>query len=134
MHPGGPFWKKRDEGAWSVPKGEIDAGDEVAATVAREFEEELGSVPPPPSTWIDLGEVTQAGGKRVRAWAAEGELDENAITSNTFEIEWPPRSGRRAQFPEVDRARWCSPEEAARLLVPAQAAFVVRLVEHLGGR
>jgi len=133
VHPGGPFWKRRDEGAWSVPKGEIDPGDDPVATVAREFEEELGSAPPPPSTWVDLGQVTQAGGKRVRAWAAEGDLDADAIASNTFETEWPPRSGRRESFPEVDRARWCTPGEAGRLLVPAQAAFVVRLVEHLAG-
>jgi predicted NUDIX family NTP pyrophosphohydrolase len=131
VHPGGPFWKKRDEGAWSVPKGEIEPGDDPRRTAAREFAEELGTPPPPEERWIDLGQVTQSGGKRVRAWAAEGDLDPDAITSNTFEIEWPPRSGRRARFPEVDRARWCGPEEADRLAVSAQAAFVARLLERL---
>jgi len=129
VHPGGPFWAKRDEGAWSIPKGEVDDG-QPEATAAREFEEELGHAAPR-TGWIELGEVVQAGGKRVHAWAVEGDLDATDITSNTFEIEWPPRSGRRASFPEVDRARWCSPEEAAARMVPAQASLVGRLVERL---
>jgi predicted NUDIX family NTP pyrophosphohydrolase len=130
VHPGGPFWANRDEGAWSVPKGEVDGTDD-RGSAAREFAEELGQ-PPPDSGWIDLGEVVQAGGKRVRAWAAEGDLDTAEVKSNTFETEWPPRSGRRATFPEVDRAQWCSPAEAARLLVPAQARLVDRLLAELG--
>lgn len=132
VHPGGPFWARRDEGAWSIPKGELDEHGDPAATAAREFEEELGTPAPPAERWLDLGEVTQAAGKRVRAWAAEGDLDCDHVVSNTFELEWPPRSGRRARFPEVDRARWCSPAEAARLANPAQAAFVDRLLELLG--
>jgi predicted NUDIX family NTP pyrophosphohydrolase len=129
VHPGGPFWAKRDDGAWSVPKGEVDDGND-RATAAREFAEELGH-PPPTSGWIDLGEVVQSGGKRVRAWAAEGDLDVTRLASNTFEIEWPPRSGKRATFPEVDRAAWCSPAVAAHKAVPAQVAFVERLVAQL---
>jgi predicted NUDIX family NTP pyrophosphohydrolase len=130
VHPGGPFWAKKDLGAWSIPKGEVDGG-EPWATAARELEEELGR-PAPIEGWIDLGEVTQAGGKRVRGWAVEGDLDAEQISSNTFEIEWPPRSGRRATFPEIDRAMWCAPHEAVRRVVPAQAALVERLVAHLG--
>jgi len=129
VHPGGPFWAKKDLGAWSIPKGEVDGG-EPQATAAREFEEELGR-PAPTGGWIDLGEVTQAGGKRVRGWAVEGDLDVEQIASNTFEMEWPPRSGRRASFPEIDRAMWCAPTEAVRRVVPAQAALVERLVAHL---
>lgn len=129
VHPGGPFWAGRDDGAWSIPKGEVDGGDD-RATAAREFAEELGH-PPPDSGWIDLGEVAQSGGKRVRAWAVGGDLDPAQLVSNTFEIEWPPRSGRRATFPEVDRAAWCTPQEAARKLVAAQVALVERLVAHL---
>ena len=130
-HPGGPLWARRDEGAWSIPKGEVESGDDDAGTAAREFAEELGS-PPPTAGWIDLGEVTQAGGKRVRAYAAEGDLDPAAAGSGTFEMEWPPRSGRRARFPEVDRVRWVTLEVAARLLVPAQGAFLDRLAARLG--
>jgi predicted NUDIX family NTP pyrophosphohydrolase len=132
VHPGGPFWAKKDEGAWSVPKGEIEPGDDARAVAAREFEEELGLAPPADDRWLDLGEVTQAGGKHVRCWAAEGDLDPAAVVSNVFEIEWPPRSGRRASFPEVDRAAWWDPDAAARLLVPAQRALVERLVAAVG--
>jgi predicted NUDIX family NTP pyrophosphohydrolase len=129
VHPGGPLWAKRDEGAWSVPKGEVDDGDD-RATVVREFAEELG-LPAPTTGWIDLGEVVQSGGKKVRAWAAEGEFEVTELSSNTFEMEWPPRSGRRATFPEVDRAAWFSPAEAAGRLVPAQVELVDRLVAYL---
>ena len=130
VHPGGPFWANRDDGVWSVPKGEVD-GDDDRATASREFAEELGH-PAPTSGWVDLGEVVQSGRKRVHAWAAEGDLDVTDLKSNTFETEWPPRSGRRATFPEVDRAEWCSPGDAARKLVPAQVELVDRLVAHLG--
>jgi predicted NUDIX family NTP pyrophosphohydrolase len=129
VHPGGPFWARRDDGAWSIPKGEVDDGDE-RATAAREFAEELGQ-PAPERDWVDLGEVVQSGGKRVRAWAAEGDFDVELLASNTFEMEWPPRSGRTSVFPEVDRAAWCSPEVAAHKLIPAQVALVERLAAHL---
>jgi predicted NUDIX family NTP pyrophosphohydrolase len=131
-HPGGPFWARRDAGAWSIPKGEVDddRGDEE--TAAREFEEELGSAPPR-GGWLDLGEVTQAGGKRVHVFAAEGDLDPAGIERGTFELEWPPRSGRRQAFPEVDRVEWVSPALAGERLVPAQVAFVERLGEVLAG-
>jgi len=130
VHPGGPFWANRDDGVWSVPKGEVDDGDD-RATAAREFAEELGH-PAPTSEWVDLGEVVQSGGKRVHAWAAEGDLDVTELKSNTFETEWPPRSGRIETFPEIDRASWCSPADAAHRLVPAQVELVDRLVAHLG--
>lgn len=130
VHPGGPFWARRDDGAWSIPKGEPGSGEDPAQAAAREFREELG-LDPPAGPWTDLGEVRQAGGKRVRAWAVPGDLDVSAVRSGTFELRWPPRSGRVQAFPEVDRAAWVSPEEARRLLVPAQAAFVDRLVDIL---
>jgi predicted NUDIX family NTP pyrophosphohydrolase len=131
VHPGGPFWARRDEGAWSIPKGEHGDGEDPLACARREFEEETGTAPPP-SALVELGEVRQRSGKRVAAWAAEGDLDASAVRSNTFEIEWPPRSGRRQEFPEIDRAEWFGADEARRRLVPAQAAFVDRLLEHLG--
>lgn len=131
VHPGGPFWARRDEGAWSIPKGEIDGEEEAWAVAFREFTEELGTAPPE-GNWLDLGEVLQSGGKRVRAWAAEGEFEPGQLVSNTFETEWPPRSGCRATFPEVDRAEWFDAEAAKPKLVDAQRAFVSRLVEQLG--
>jgi predicted NUDIX family NTP pyrophosphohydrolase len=127
VHPGGPLWARRDDGAWSIPKGELDDGADPVATAAREFREELGEHPPLEG-WAALGEVRQSGGKRVLAWAVRGDLDVQRIVSNTFEIEWPPHSGRRATFPEVDRAEWFGPEDAMRKLVTAQGAFVERLV------
>lgn len=132
VHPGGPFWANKDDGAWSIPKGEFDPHTENPFdAAAREFGEELGH-PIPDGDRIALGEVTQRGGKRVVAWAVSGDLDPDAIESNTFEMEWPPRSGRLQAFPEVDRAKWCTIEEARRSLNPAQAAFVDRLAEALG--
>jgi predicted NUDIX family NTP pyrophosphohydrolase len=126
IHPGGPFWQKRDEGAWSIPKGEI-AANELAGDVARrEFQEELGTAAPHGSP-IDLGQVRQSGGKVVHAWALEGDLDVTRVASNTFEMEWPPRSGRMQRFPEVDRAGWFDLETARRKLLPAQQAFLDRL-------
>jgi len=126
VHPGGPFWSRRDAGAWSIPKGEVDAGDEPAAVAEREFIEELGR-PAPGGTRTDLGEITQSGGKRVRAWAVEGDFDATDITSNRFELEWPPRSGRRQSFPEVDRAAWFSLGDARQKLIAAQADLLDRL-------
>jgi predicted NUDIX family NTP pyrophosphohydrolase len=133
VHPGGPFWARRDAGAWSIPKGEHDAGDvDPRACAIREFEEETGTALDP-ARLVSLGEVRQKAGKVVAAWALEGDLDAAAIRSNTFEMEWPPRSGRRQEFPEVDRAAWFGAQEARAKLVPAQAAFVDRLLELLGG-
>jgi predicted NUDIX family NTP pyrophosphohydrolase len=128
-HPGGPFFARKDLGVWTIPKGEYD--DELAeVAAAREFEEEIG-LPLPDGEWIDLGEVRQASGKRVRAFAVGGDVDATACNSNLFEMEWPPRSGLVESFPEVDRAGWFPPEEAARRLNPSQAPLVERLLEHL---
>ena len=126
VHPGGPFWRKRDEQAWSIPKGEIlenEAGLDVAR---REFEEEIG-VAPPAGPLIALGSVRQAGGKTVHAWAVAGDLDLNEVRSNSFEMEWPPGSGQKQQFPEVDRAGWFDLDTARRKLNAGQAVLVDRL-------
>ncbi len=128
VHPGGPFWARRDEGAWSIPKGECDADEEPLAAARREFAEELGT-DPPDGPAADLGEIRQKRGKRVRAWSLEGDLDADAIVSNTFELEWPPRSGRTIDVPEVDRAAWFSLEEAREKINPAQAELLDRLSE-----
>jgi predicted NUDIX family NTP pyrophosphohydrolase len=127
VHPGGPFWTRKDAGAWSLPKGAVDAGEDPLAAARREFGEELGT-PPPAGEPLSLGEVRQRSGKVVQAWALEGDLDAGAIRSNTFEMEWPPRSGARQKFPEVDRAVWFAPDEARRRLLPAQAPFLDRLL------
>ena len=127
VHPGGPFWAKRDDGAWSIPKGEYEDGEDPQAAARREFEEELGSALPDDAELRPLGEVKQKNGKVVVCWAAEGDLDATAAHSNTFEMEWPPRSGRRQAFPEIDRAEWFPLARAREKLVPAQAAFVDRL-------
>ena len=132
VHPGGPFWAKKDLGAWSIPKGEHGDGEDPRACALREFEEELGS-PAPGEALAELGEVTQRNRKVVAAWALEGDLDAGAIHSNTFELEWPPRSGRMQAFPEVDRAAWFSVADARERVNPAQAAFLDRLAERLGG-
>lgn len=126
VHPGGPFWLKRDDGAWSIPKGELGENEVGIDVAKREFQEELG-VTPPAGEVTPLGSVRQAGGKLVHAWALEGDLDVTEIHSNVFEIEWPPRSGKLREFPEVDRAGWFSLGDARRKLVPAQAAFIDRL-------
>jgi predicted NUDIX family NTP pyrophosphohydrolase len=126
VHPGGPFWAKRDAGAWSIPKGEYADGEDPRACALREFEEELGA-PLVAGELVELGSVRQRSGKVVTAWAAEGDLDPTGITSNTFELEWPPRSGRMREFPEVDRAAWFGLEEAREKLVPAQAELLSRL-------
>lgn len=129
-HMGGPFWAKKDEGAWSIPKGEHGPDEDPLAAARREFEEELGS-PPPAGEPIDLGEVRQRAGKVVHVWALEGDLDADAIVSNTFEIEWPPRSGRTGEFPEVDRAEWFALDAARAKVVRAQADLLDVLDERL---
>jgi predicted NUDIX family NTP pyrophosphohydrolase len=129
VHMGGPYWARKDAGAWTIPKGEYADEDPVAAA-RREFAEELGS-PPPDGPLLELGSVRQRGGKTVQAWAVEGDFDVATLVSNTFEIEWPPRSGRRASFPEVDRAEWFDPDTARRKIVAAQAEFVDRLAASL---
>jgi len=131
VHPGGPLWARRDAGAWSIPKGEVGEGEDPRGVALREFEEETGH-PPPRGELVALGEVRQRGGKLVTAWAAAGDLDPAAITSNTFTLEWPPRSGRRRQFPEVDRAGWFDPATAREKLLAAQAELVDRLLAALG--
>jgi predicted NUDIX family NTP pyrophosphohydrolase len=125
VHPGGPFWMKKDLGAWSIPKGEYEAGEEPLAAAAREFEEETGLVAKGPYT--PLRSITQQGGKVVQAWAFEGDCDAESLKSTTFSLEWPPRSGRRQEFPEVDRGGWFSLEEARRRILPAQAALLDEL-------
>jgi predicted NUDIX family NTP pyrophosphohydrolase len=135
IRPGGPFWAKKDLGAWSIPKGEHNEGEEAQACALRELEEELGSLPSiSPQVLLDLGEVRQKGGKRVRAWAAEGDFDPGTLRSNTFTMQWPPRSGQEQEFPEVDRAEWFSPAQAKEKLIAAQAVFVDRLLERLQDR
>ena len=131
-HPGGPFWASKDERAWSLPKGEYLEPEDPYAAARREFAEELGSQPPE-GTPLPLGEVRQAGGKVVTAWALPGDLDVTTVHSNDVELEWPPRSGRVRRFPEVDRAAWFPPDLAQSKLVTAQAAFVDRLLHHLDG-
>jgi predicted NUDIX family NTP pyrophosphohydrolase len=127
VHPGGPFWAKKDAGAWSIPKGEYDDGDDPRACALREFEEELGTALPPGTELAELGDVRQKSGKVITAYAAPGDLDADAITSNTFTMQWPPRSGRMQEFPEVDRAGWFDFETAGEKLNPAQAELLVRL-------
>ena len=126
VHPGGPFWSQRDLGAWSIPKGEYGPDEDPLAAARREFEEELGA-PPPDGPVEDLGEIRQRGGKLVNAWALEGDLGDSATTSNTFELEWPPRSGRTIEVPEVDRAEWFTLEAAREKINPAQVELLDRL-------
>ena len=135
VHPGGPVWSRRDEGAWSIPKGEIEPGETALQVALREFREELGQDPPDGQT-TPLGSIRQAGGKTVHAWAVAGDLDADRIVSVTFEMEWPPRSGRKQAFPEVDRAGWFDLELARRKILPAQATLLDRLESALkeGGR
>jgi predicted NUDIX family NTP pyrophosphohydrolase len=131
VHPGGPFWVKKDEGAWSIPKGEIEPGDDGLAEALREFREELGVDPPDTRSAIPLGEVRQSSAKDVEVWAIEGDVDLADVSSNTFTMEWPPRSGRHVEFPEVDRAGWFDLVEARRKLLRGQLPFVDRLAGSL---
>jgi predicted NUDIX family NTP pyrophosphohydrolase len=129
-HMGGPFWSRRHEAAWSFPKGEYDDAEDPADAARREFAEELG-LPVPPGPLLALGEVSQPSGKRLTLWALEADLDVEAVRPGTFELEWPPRSGRTQQFPEIDRAQWLDVEAARPLLVAGQRAFLDRLVAAL---
>ena len=125
-HPGGPFFRNRDEGAWTIPKGEIEPGDDPLSTATREFEEEIGMRPA--GEYLPLGAIRQRAGKVVHGWAFEGDRDESTpIRSNTFVMEWPPRSGRRTAFPEIDRAEFFDLETARRKINPGQVPFLERL-------
>lgn len=130
VHPGGPMWAKRDAGAWSIPKGEYDPTEDPLAAAKREFEEELGT-PAPDGPLQDLGEVKQKSGKIVSAWAVAGDVDVTEITSNTVEVQWPPRSGKMLEIPEVDRAEWFGIHQAREKINPAQAELLDRLAEIL---
>jgi predicted NUDIX family NTP pyrophosphohydrolase len=129
VHPGGPFWARKDEGAWSIPKGLADPGEDLLAAAQREFLEETGMAVD--GEFLDLGAHRQPGGKMVRAWALEGDFDPAALRSNTFSLEWPPRSGRTAEFPEVDRAVWFSLGEALEKINKGQRPIIEALVERL---
>jgi len=131
VHPGGPFWAKKDLGAWSIPKGEYDEGEEPLAVAKREFAEELGSRAPK-RAYLQLGEIRQPSRKVITAFAVEGDLDPARLSSNHFEMEWPPKSGQMQSFPEVDRAAWFASDEAARKIQPGQAPFIARLLAALG--
>jgi predicted NUDIX family NTP pyrophosphohydrolase len=124
-HPGGPFWANKDAGAWTVPKGLVEPGEDPLAAAVREFAEETGLSPSGP--FLPLGSVRQKSGKVVHAWAVEGDADPDRVTSNVISVEWPPGSGRRVSIPEVDRCAWFEPDEARRRLNPAQVALVERL-------
>ena len=127
-HPGGPYFAKRDLGDWTIPKGEPDMAHEPLPVVARrEFEEETGTALDPDATLLELGSIVQKGGKVVHAWAVEGDLDPATARSNDFEVEWPPRSGHRERFAEIDRVEWFTPDEARRRIKPTQQPFIDRL-------
>jgi predicted NUDIX family NTP pyrophosphohydrolase len=131
VHPGGPFWAKKDEGAWSIPKGLPDKGEDLLAAAKREFNEETGFAAPD-AEYRALGAVKQPGGKTVHAWAVKGDCDPAKLVSDFFEMEWPPRSGKRARFPEIDRARWFRPPNALVKILPGQRPIVMKLLENLG--
>jgi predicted NUDIX family NTP pyrophosphohydrolase len=129
VHPGGPFWAKKDEGAWSIPKGEYAQDEDALACAVREFEEELGTRPD--GSFADLGELIQPSRKAITAFAVEGDFDPATLRSNLFETEWPPKSGKRQSFPEVDRAAWFGPQEAREKILPGQAPFIDRLLARM---
>jgi len=131
-HMGGPFWAKKDDGAWSIPKGEYGPGEDPLVVARREFQEELGT-PVPAVDFVLLGELRTTSSKVLTVWAAEGDLDAGTCVSNTFELEWPPRSGRMQEFPEIDRAAWFSVEEARTKLGKGQVGFLERLAATLPG-
>jgi predicted NUDIX family NTP pyrophosphohydrolase len=131
VHPGGPFWAKKDLGAWSLPKGEYDESEQALEAAKREFEEETGVVAR--GDFLELGEVKQAGGKLVSAWAFEGDCEPGKLTSNLCQLEWPPRSGRLIEFPEVDRGAWFSIDEAKQRILKGQQPFLDRLSRDLPG-
>jgi predicted NUDIX family NTP pyrophosphohydrolase len=128
-HPGGPFWSRRDDAAWTLPKGEIGPSEDPLAAARREFLEETGFPSAPP--FLPLGELRQKSGKRITAWAFEGDADPADLVSNLFELEWPPRSGRLQSFPEVDRVHWFGLDEARRKLIAGQAPFIDSLEQLL---
>ena len=130
VHPGGPFWAKKDAGVWSIPKGEYEDDEDPLACALREFEEETGTRLGSDDV-VELGSVRQKSGKQVTAWAVAGDLDPDTVRSNTFSMEWPPRSGRQAEFPEVDRADWFGLDVAREKLVPAQAELLDRLLQRV---
>ena len=131
VHPGGPFWRNRDEGAWTIPKGEFDDGEEPLAAAQREFKEELGSSPPV-GDYLPLEPIKQKNNKIVHAWAVKGDFDPATLKSNTVSCEWPPKSQRMQEFPEVDRAQWFAPDEAKRKIILAQGALIDQLLQLLG--
>lgn len=131
VHPGGPFWANRDDGAWSIPKGEFEDGEDPLPAARREFEEETGALPPA-GEFLALHAVRQPSGKTVHAWAASGEFDVAALNSNMFSLEWPPKSGERREFPEVDRAAWLPLTVAKRKILKGQAPLLTELEARLG--
>jgi predicted NUDIX family NTP pyrophosphohydrolase len=132
VHPGGPFWAKKDDAAWFIPKGEVEPGEELLATARREFREELG-LDPPPGEPLALGSAKNKGGKTIHAWALCGDLDLSGFHSNTFSLEWPPRSGKQREFPEVDRAQYFGIEAATRKMHPAELPLLQALLRALTG-
>jgi predicted NUDIX family NTP pyrophosphohydrolase len=132
-HMGGPFWARKDKGAWSLPKGEYDETEDPLQAALREFAEELGvALPLDPADLVELGEIRQPSGKRLTVWAGPGELDPDTVVPGTFRIEWPPRSGKQAEFPELDRIEWSTVDAARPRLVIGQRAFLDRLLDRVG--
>lgn len=131
VHPGGPLWARKDDGAWSIPKGEVQEREDILAAARREVEEETGACPSGP--FISLSPVRQTGGKIVHVWAVESEFDPTSLRSNLFEMEWPPKSGNRRSFPEVDRASWFDLETAGRKILASQAIVLKHLADRLTG-
>ncbi len=130
VHPGGPFWSRKDANAWSMPKGEFSEGEDALEAAKREFLEETGVAVDGEFIW--LGTARQAGGKTVHAWALQGDLDASSVASNTFSMEWPPKSGRQQEFPEVDRAAWFVPNGAIEMINKGQSVFIQRLLQAIG--